>query len=87
MALAGTTRFIQAGKLQNKEQDNMKYGKHFAAVSVLVLLGSVVTYFILTAVFTLPDPASTEAARIEPLFEGHFALISFLFALVVVFML
>lgn len=65
----------------------MKYRKHLAAVAVLVLLGSIVTYFVLRAIYALPEAASTEAAGIDALFEGHFILISFLFALVVVFML
>lgn len=65
----------------------MNYRKHFAAVAVLVLLGTVVTYLVLTAIYALPDAASGEATSIDTLFQGHFLLISFLFALVVGFML
>lgn len=65
----------------------MKYRKHFAAVAVLVLFGAVITYFLLTAIYTLPDAASTQAVGIDELFQGHFILIAFLFALVVGFML
>lgn len=65
----------------------MSYRKHFAVVAVLVLLGTVVTYFVLTAIYALPVEASREAVRIDTLFRGHFLLISFLFSLVVGFML
>lgn len=65
----------------------MNYRKHFAAVAVLVLLGTVVTYFVLTAIYALPEAASGEATSIDTLFQGHFLLISVLFSLVVGFML
>lgn len=65
----------------------MKYRKHFAAVAVLVVVGTILTYFILTAIYQLPVAASTEAVSIDALFDAHFLLISFLFALVIVFML
>lgn len=65
----------------------MKYRKHFAAVAVLVVVGTVLTYIILTAIYQLPVAASTEAVSIDALFDAHFLLISFLFALVIVFML
>jgi cytochrome c oxidase subunit 2 len=65
----------------------MKYGKHLAIVAVLILLGSALTYFLLTAIYQLPAPASVQAEPIDQLFKAHFFLISFLFSLVVVFML
>lgn len=65
----------------------MKYRRHFAAVAVMIVVGTVLTYLILTAIYELPVAASTEAASIDALFDAHFLLISFLFALVVVFML
>jgi len=62
-------------------------GKHLLAVAILVVLGSVVTYFVLTAVYQLPVAASEEAGPIDQLFNIQFILISFLFALIIVFML
>ncbi len=65
----------------------MKYSKHFVAVSVLVLGLFVIVYVLLRSIYQLPVAASAEARGIDALFEGHFFLISFLFALVVGFML
>ena len=65
----------------------MKYSKHFVAVSVLVLVLFVIVYVLLRSIYQLPVAASAEARGIDALFEGHFFLISFLFALVVGFML
>lgn len=61
--------------------------RHLLTVAALVVVGTVVTYFILTAVYQLPVAASTQAEQIDQLFDIHFAFISFLFALIVVFML
>lgn len=65
----------------------MKYRKHFAVVAVMVVVGTFLTYLILTAIYELPVAASAEATSIDALFDAHFFLISFLFALVIVFML
>lgn len=65
----------------------MKYGKHFAAVTAVVAVLSVVVYVLLRAIYQLPPPASAEAVGIDALFEAHFILIAFLFSLVVGFML
>ncbi len=65
----------------------MNHRKHLGIVSLLVVLGTGVTYLILDAVYTLPQAASAEAGPIDELFRGHFILISFLFALVVTFFL
>lgn len=65
----------------------MKYGKHFAAVTAVVAVLSVIVYLLLRSIYQLPVAASVEADGIDALFEGHFILISFLFALVVGFML
>lgn len=65
----------------------MKYGKHFVAVTVLVAVLFVIVYVLLTAIYQLPVAASAEAVDIDALFDAHFFLISFLFALVVGFML
>lgn len=61
--------------------------RHLITVALLVIVGAVLTYFILTAVYQLPVAASAEAKPIDQLFNIQFALISFLFALIVVFML
>lgn len=65
----------------------MKYARHFAIVAVLVVVGAIGTYLLLNAIYALPPAASEEAVAIDGLFRGHFILISFLFALVVVFIL
>lgn len=62
-------------------------GKHFVIVTVLVVLATLVTYVVLTAIYQLPVAASQEAGPIDQLFTGHFVMISFLFALIMVFML
>lgn len=64
-----------------------RYAKHLVTVAVLVIVGAVVTYFGLTAIYQLPVAASEEAGPIDQLFDIQFAFISFLFALIVVFML
>ena len=65
----------------------MKYARHFAIVAVLVVVGAIGTYLLLDAIYALPPAASEEAVAIDGLFRGHFILISFLFALVIVFIL
>jgi cytochrome c oxidase subunit II len=65
----------------------MKYARHFAIVAVLVVVGAIVTYVVLEAIYALPPAASEEAVAIDALFRGHFILISFLFALVITFIL
>lgn len=65
----------------------MNYGKHFAAVTGVVAVLFVVVYLLLRAIYQLPPAASAEAVGIDALFEAHFVLISFLFSLVVGFML
>jgi len=64
-----------------------KNGRHLAIVAVLVAIGTVITYYVLTAIYQLPLAASTEAGPIDRLFTGHFLFISFFFALIVVFMI
>jgi cytochrome c oxidase subunit 2 len=62
-------------------------GRHLAIVAVLVVIGSVVTYYLLTAVYKLPTAASQQAGPIDTMFNAHFLAISVLFALIVVFIL
>jgi cytochrome c oxidase subunit 2 len=59
--------------------------KHLIRVSLLVVVGAVITYLILTAIYQLPVAASEQAIAIDQLFNVHFILISLLFALIVVF--
>ena len=61
--------------------------RHLLTVAFLVIVGTVITYFVLTAVYQLPVAASAEAKPIDQLFNIQFILISFLFALIMVFML
>ncbi len=66
----------------------MQKYKHFIIVTVLVLLTTVVLkYVVFGPMFRLPPAASAESAPIDALFEGHFWVISFLFALIMVLML
>lgn len=61
-----------------------KYGKHFAVVIVLIILTSIATYYLLSAIYTLPIAASAEAIPIDTLFDAHFLLIAILFSIIVV---
>lgn len=73
----------------------MKYGRHFVNVTVLVVLVSAAVYVLLAGlepfgvnwpgIFALAIPASAEAGPIDTMFTAHFILISFLWSLVVVF--
>ena len=65
----------------------MSNRKHIYAVSALVVVGAIVTYFGLTALYKLPVGASTEATTIDQMFGVYFGLIAFWFALIMVFML
>jgi len=58
-----------------------------AIVAVLVAIGTVITYYTLTAIYKLPVAASSQAGPIDTLFRFHFVAISFLFALIMVFLL
>jgi cytochrome c oxidase subunit 2 len=65
----------------------MKYGKHLFAVIGLIIVSSVALFFLLSAIYQRPPAASAEATPIDTLMTAHFALISFLFSLVMVFVL
>ncbi len=64
-----------------------KNGRHLAIVAVLVVIGAVITYFLLTSIYQLPVAASAEAGPIDQLFTGHFLFISFFFSLIIVFVM
>ena len=62
-----------------------KNAKHFSIVGILIpIVTAVVYYTISTFFFELPEAASAEASIIDDLFNGHYILIAFLFAIVVV---
>jgi cytochrome c oxidase subunit II len=60
--------------------------KHFAIVTVLVILSSVLVYYFLDNVGLFPVQASAEALIIDQLLNIHLLLISFLFSLIMVVM-
>ncbi len=60
--------------------------RHFITVAVLVVISTVLIYLLLTGIGLLPVEASQQAVTIDRLFNLHWALISFLFSLIVVFM-
>ncbi len=62
--------------------------RHFIIVSVLIVLTTLVLkYLVFGPMFRLPVAASAESGPIDTMFEGHFWMISFLFALIMVIML
>ena len=60
--------------------------RHFITVGVLVAVVTVLLYWLLYQALPLPVQASSQAVDIDWLFQAHMILLSFLFALVVVFM-
>src|SRR5690554_422783 len=60
--------------------------RHFTVAAVLVAISTGLVYWLLDSVLALPIQASAEAVQIDMLFNMHVWLISFLFSLVVVFM-
>jgi len=60
--------------------------RHFIIVGVLVAIVTVVLYFVLERALPMPAQASLEALTIDWLFGLHMLVLSFLFALVIVFM-
>ena len=61
--------------------------KHFIRVSILVLLLTLGVGFGLQAIGLMPDLASAQGIPIDQLFNLHIWVISFLFALIIGFML
>jgi cytochrome c oxidase subunit II len=60
---------------------------HFIIVTILIILTTAGTYFVLTAIYQLPLRGSAEAIPIDQLFQGHFFMIAFLFSLIMVMVL
>ena len=61
--------------------------RHFVIAGVLIAIGTGVMYWLLDTVLALPIAASTQAIVIDRVVNLHLLVISFLFSLVVVFML
>lgn len=65
-----------------------KNARHFSIVGIGIIIVTGLVYYILTDFFfELPEAASAEAVIIDALFAGHYILIAFLFAIIVVPML
>ena len=60
--------------------------KHPIIVGVLTLITTAGLYFLFDWMFTRPAAASAQAAPIEDLFQAHFIMMAFLFALIMVLM-
>ena len=62
-------------------------GRHIATATILTIIATVVVYFAVEAMFPIMTIASAEGAATAPMFTAHYWVISFLFSLIVVFML
>jgi cytochrome c oxidase subunit II len=60
--------------------------RHFVIVGTLVALFTVIIYVLLSTSGLLPIEAAQQAVVIDEMFQLHYALISFLFSLIMVFM-
>ncbi|MFO3797006.1 MAG: cytochrome c oxidase subunit II transmembrane domain-containing protein, partial [Anaerolineales bacterium] len=58
--------------------------RHFVIVGILVLLFSILTFFGLQAIGLMPVQASLQAKTVDWMFNLEMAVISFLFALIVI---
>ncbi len=66
----------------------MGKNKHLIIVAALVILTTLVLQFLVFGpMFRLPTQASAEGILIDRMFQGHFWMISFLFALIMVIMI
>jgi cytochrome c oxidase subunit 2 len=87
-AAVAHTRQQSQGRMERMDQGTHKrsYRRHFIIVSVLVAIVAAISVIGLWAVPKFPI-ASTQAITVNWLFDLHLAVIGFLFALVMVFML
>lgn len=60
--------------------------RHFIIVGVLIVLTTVLMYWLLRSMLPLPIQAAAESIIVDQLIDWHLMVIAFLFALVVVFM-
>ncbi len=81
----GRSSEVQNGRVAMKNRS--KNLLHLGIASILTLISTVVVFLILDNIRLLPTPASAQAASIDSLFRAEYAVISFLFSLIVVFML
>lgn len=65
----------------------MSKSRHLINVILLVILGTVGFYFLFDFMFPLPAPAVSQAGAIDTMFQAHFAIMAFLFALIMVIMM
>ncbi len=65
----------------------MRNRRHYIAAGALVIVAAVLLYFLLSALYQLPQAASGEADTIDNMFNVYFGLIAFMFSLIMVFML
>jgi cytochrome c oxidase subunit II len=65
----------------------MKNRKHFIIVAVLIVISTLALRWVLSIIFANPIAASAEAISIDTLSNAHYWMISFLFSLIMVFML
>jgi cytochrome c oxidase subunit II len=68
-------------------KNRSKNGLHLVVASILVVISTIVVFLILDNLHLMPVEASTQAISIDRLFRGEYAVISFLFSLIVVFMI
>lgn len=61
--------------------------KHYIGVLATIIVLTAVVYIGLISIYKLPPAASAQAGPIDTMFSVHFMLISFLFALIMAFML
>ena len=65
----------------------MRNSRHYLIVIVLILAATAGLYFLFKGMFQLPTAASEEAGPIDIMFNYHFIMMAFLFALIMVIML
>ena len=65
----------------------MGKAKHYISVAVLIVISTFVLRWVLSYLYRLPVAASQQAVPIDQMFNAHFWVISFLFSLIMVFML
>jgi cytochrome c oxidase subunit II len=79
---------VDADELSKAPQSNRRSNmKHFIVVGILVILVTALLLFGLQQVNLLPTAAARQATPIDQMFTLEFAVIAFLFSLIVVFML
>ncbi len=81
--LGGITSMSQHAEAPKSDRASKR---HFVIVGALVVVVTIGMSLLLTTKFLLPVEASAQAVTIDTLFNLHFKVIAFLFALIVVFM-